>query len=89
MDFFGEDEGHVNALVNPDLPEFLVIPPRLWVGKTISLHNGSGVSIAEGLVQNLRSNAIRVVYRDVMTASRRHDKTGRDGPLCHDTIGSA
>ena len=31
----------------------------------------------------------RVVYRDVMTASRRHDTTGRDGPLCHDTIGSA
>ena len=32
---------------------------------------------------------IRVVYCDVMTASRRHDTTGRDGPLCHDTIGSA
>ena len=31
----------------------------------------------------------RVVYRDVMTASRRHDTTGCDGPLCHDTIGSA
>ena len=36
--------------------------------------------------QRLRT---RVVYRDVMTASRRHDTTGRDGPLCHDTIGSA
>ena len=46
MDFSGEDEGHVNALVNPDLPEFLVIPFRLWVGKTVSLHNGSGVRIA-------------------------------------------
>ena len=33
--------------------------------------------------------AFRVVYRDVMMASRRHDTTGRDGPLCHDTIGSA
>ena len=31
----------------------------------------------------------RVVYRDVMTASCRHDMKGRDGPLCHDTIGSA
>ena len=50
MDLFEEDEGHVNAPVNPDLPEFLVIPPCLWVGKTISLHNGSGVCIAEGLV---------------------------------------
>ena len=30
-----------------------------------------------------------VVYCDVMTASRRHDTTSRDGPLCHDTIGSA
>ena len=50
MDFSGEDEGHVNAPPNPDLPEFLVIPPRLWVGKTVSLHNGSGVCIAEGLV---------------------------------------
>ena len=58
MDFPGEDEGHVNAPVNLDLPEFLVIPPRLWVGKTISLHNGSGVCIAEGLVRNLLSNAI-------------------------------
>ena len=58
MDLSGEDEGHVNAPVNPDLLEFLVIPPRLWVGKTVSLHNGSGVCIAEGLVQNLQSNAI-------------------------------
>ena len=58
MDFSGEDEGHVNAPVNPDLPEFLVIPPRLWVGKTVLLHNGSGVRIAEGLVQNSQSNAI-------------------------------
>ena len=58
MDLSGEDEGHVNAPVNPDLPEFLVIPPHLWVGKTVSLHNGSGVCIAEGLVRNLRSNAI-------------------------------
>ena len=50
MDLSGEDEGHVNAPVNLDLPEFLMIPPRLWVGKTISLHNGSGVCIAKGLV---------------------------------------
>ena len=58
MDFSGEDKRHVNAPVNPDLPEFLVIPPRLWVEKTVLLHNGSGVRIAEGLVRNLRSNAI-------------------------------
>ena len=58
MDFSGEDKGHVNAPVNPDLPEFLVIPPHLWVGKTVSLHNGSGVCIVEGLVRNLQSNAI-------------------------------
>ena len=58
MDFSGEDEGHINAPVNPDLSEFLVIPLRLWVGKTVLLHNGSGVCIAEGLVRNLRSNAI-------------------------------
>ena len=36
-----------------------------------------------------RVDDTRVVYRDVMTASRRHDTTGRDGPLYHDTIGSA
>ena len=52
MDLSGEDKGHVNAPVNPDLPKFLVIPLRLWVGKTISLHTGSGVCIGEGLVQN-------------------------------------
>ena len=58
MDLSREDEGHVNAPVNPDLPEFLVIPPRLWVGKTVSLHNGTCVCIVEGFVRNLRSNAI-------------------------------
>ena len=58
MDLFSEDKGHVNAYVTPNLLEFLVIPPHLWVGKTVLLHNGSGVCIAEGLVQNLRSNAI-------------------------------
>ena len=58
MDLSGEDEGQFNAPVNPDLPEFLMIPSRLWVGKTVSLHNGSGVCIAEELVRNLRSNAI-------------------------------
>ena len=31
----------------------------------------------------------KVVYCDVMTTSRRHNTTGPDGPLCHDTIGSA
>ena len=58
MDFSREDKGHVNAPENPDLPKFLVISPCLWVGKTVSLHNGRNVRIAEGLVQNLRSNAI-------------------------------
>ena len=58
MDLSTEDNGHINASVNPNLPEFLVIPPCLWVGKTVSLHNGIGVCIAEGLVRNLRSNAI-------------------------------
>ena len=58
MDSSSEDEGHVNAPVHPDLPEFLVIPPRLWVGKTISPHNGSSVCIAKELVRNLHSNAI-------------------------------
>ena len=58
MDLSGEDERHVNAPVNVDLPKLLMIPPRLWVEKTVLLHNGSGVCIAKGLVQNLRSNAI-------------------------------
>ena len=50
MDISAEDKGHVNAPVNPDLPEFLVIPLYLWVGKTALLHNGSGVCIVEELV---------------------------------------
>jgi hypothetical protein len=58
MDFSSDDEALVDALVNPDLPDFLVIPPRLWVGKTVSLHNDCGLLIAEGLVRNLRSSAI-------------------------------
>ena len=58
MNLSSEDEGYVYALVNPDLPEFLVILLRLWVGNTVSLHNGNGVCIGEGLIQNLCSNAI-------------------------------
>ena len=58
MDLSAKDEGHVNTHVNSDLLEFLEIPSCLWVGKTVSLHNGNGVYIAEGLVQNLHSNAI-------------------------------
>ena len=58
MDLSGEDKGYVNAPVNPDLLELLVIPLHLWVGKTVWLHNGVGVCIAEGLIRNLRSNAI-------------------------------
>ena len=58
MDLSAEDEGHVNAPMNLYLPKFFVIPLRLWIGKTVSLHTGSGVCIAEGLVRNVRSNAI-------------------------------
>ena len=50
MDLSSEDKGHINAPVNPDLPKFLVISPRLWVGKTVLLHNGDGVYIVEILV---------------------------------------
>ena len=58
MDLSSEDEKHVNAPVNLDLLKFLVIPLHLWIEKTVSIHNGSGVYIVEGLVQNLCSNAI-------------------------------
>ena len=58
MDLSSDDEALVDAPVNPDLPDFLVIPPRLWVGKIVSLYNDSGLLIAEGLVRNLRSSAI-------------------------------
>ena len=57
-DFSSNDKALVDSPVNPDLLDFLVIPPRLWVGKTVSLHNDSGLLIAEGLVRNLRSSAI-------------------------------
>ena len=50
MDFSSDDEALVDSPVNPDLPDFFVIPPRLWVGKTVLLHNGSDLLIAEGLV---------------------------------------
>ena len=58
MDLSSEDKRHINALMNPNLLEFLVIPPRLWVEKTVVLHNGNGVCITKGLVRNLHSNAI-------------------------------
>ena len=58
MDFSSDDKALVDAQENLNLLDFLVISPRLWVGNTVSLHNGSGLLIAEGLVQNLRSSAI-------------------------------
>ena len=58
MDFSSDDEALVDAPVNPSLPDFLVIPPLLWVGKTVLLHKYSGLLIAEDLVRNLRSSAI-------------------------------
>ena len=72
--------------------------PSYWFGAPVvsSLTILSSLT-DQGLFSNpmhpilLRSSSkyARVVYRDVMTASRRHDTTGRDGPLSHDTIGSA
>ena len=58
MSSSSEDESAVVAPVDPDVPEFNVIPRRLWEGRTVSLHNGSGVRIAEGLLRNPRSSAI-------------------------------
>ena len=58
MDSSSEDKGHVNALLNPDLSKFPMIPLRLLARKTILLHNGSGVCIAKGLVRNLCSSTI-------------------------------
>ena len=58
MSSSSEDESSVVAPVDPDVPEFNVIPRRLWEGRTVSLHNGSGVRIAEGLLRNPRSSAI-------------------------------
>ena len=58
MDNSSDDDSPIVAPVNPDIPDFLVIPPRLWMGKTVSLHDADGVRIAEGLVRNLRSSAI-------------------------------
>ena len=58
MDLSSDDEALIDVPVNPDLPDFLVIPARLWVGKTISLHNDSDLLIAEGWIRNLRSSAI-------------------------------
>ena len=58
MSSSSEDESAVVAPVDPDVPEFNVIPRRLWEGRTVSLHNGSGVRIAEGLLRNPKSSAI-------------------------------
>ena len=58
MDYSSDEDSPVDAPLNPDIPDFLVIPPRLWMGRTVSLHNSDGVRIAEGLVRNLRFSAI-------------------------------
>ena len=50
-------EWHLNS-IGGHLREFLVVPLHLWIEKTVLLHNSNGVYIAEGLVQNLWSNAI-------------------------------
>jgi hypothetical protein len=58
MDPSSGEEDSVVVPMNPDIPEFRVVPPRLWVERTVSLHDSDGLKIAEGLPRNLRSNAI-------------------------------
>ena len=49
MNSSSDDEALIDAPVNPDLANFLVIPPHLWVGKIVSLHNDSGLLIKRRL----------------------------------------
>ena len=58
MDSSSEEDSFVQGPMNPDIPEFQVVPTRLWMGRSVSLHDSDGLRIAEGLLQNLRSSAI-------------------------------
>ena len=44
--------------LNPDVPQFEVIPRRKWDSQWVALHNIDGVKIAEGLLHNIRSSAM-------------------------------
>ena len=59
---------------------------------TIFLHNTSLLQVVQSIhlqeAKPLFMKIPRIFYHDVMMASRRHDMTGRDEPLYHDTIGS-
>ena len=40
--------------LNPDVPQFEVIPRRKWDSQCVALHNSDDVKIAEGLLCNIR-----------------------------------
>ena len=44
--------------LNPDVPQFEVIPRRKWDSQCVALHNSDDVKIAEGLLRNIRSSAM-------------------------------
>ena len=58
MDYSSDDEVPVEAPVNPDLPDFLVVPSRLWQNKSVTIYNSDSIPLAEGLIRNPRTSLV-------------------------------
>ena len=58
MDYSSDDEVPVEALVNPDLPDFVVVPSKLWQNKTVTIYSDNNIPLAQGLIRNPRSSLV-------------------------------
>lgn len=57
LDFSNEDS-LLNDVVDANLTEFKVLPRRSWVWKLVQIQNNSDVTIAIGILRNLRMSHI-------------------------------
>ena len=58
MDYVSDDEVPVEVPVNPDLPDFVVVPSRQWQNKTVTIYSDDNIPLAEGLIRNPRSSLV-------------------------------
>ncbi|KAG0574851.1 hypothetical protein KC19_VG296900 [Ceratodon purpureus] len=58
MDYVSDDEVPVEVPVNSDLPDFVVVPSKLWQNKTVTIYSDDNIPLAEGLIRNPRSSLV-------------------------------
>ena len=55
---FSTDCSPEDATLDADLPEFVVLLCRQWVGKIVDMKNVIGSTIVDGILRNLRSSDV-------------------------------